>query len=594
MKYVKQQLGPDVSQHIFFMHALLGCDTTSQVYGIGKGASLKKFKTSAHFRDQANVFDRQAASTDDAIEAGEKALACLYNGNPGESLNVVRHKRFCQKVASNTSHVQPQSLPPTSAAAKHHSLRVYYQVQQWKGIAANELRLGYAVADTPFSVQSNVNITKLSSLINQLLSDSSEDHSNVEFDFLINSKLLRENLGEHIIENQISEEDVLNIEYIEKLSAPKPKNSFQHDDWVSAVHSQDQWILTGCYDNTIHIWSLDGERKLTLPGHSGPIKALSWLSPENESLKGFVSVSQDQTAILWKWNEIKNSVECVSVCRGHARSVDCVAVNLNSKLFVTGSWDKMIKIWKIDSEDTSEDEQARKRQKTMSGNSSSKTKTPILTLSGHHENVSSVQWIDTHEICSSSWDHSIIIWDAELGGMKSQLPSSKAIFNISYSQYSRYILSASADRHIRLWDPRVKDGSVIKSNYTSHTGWVTAVHWSPVNPNYFISGSHDNLVKLWDTRLGKTPLYDLTGHCDKVLCVDWSLPKYVLSGSSDNTLKIFQSESYSISSFKIDPTVKLIDLGRGGATLAMSRYPKDFLGGIAYIGHDSPSDQRKF
>ncbi|CAM1309852.1 Uncharacterised protein r2_g2002 [Pycnogonum litorale] len=57
MKSVKQQLGPDVSQHIFFMHALLGCDTTSQVYGIGKGASLKKFKTSAHFREQANVFE---------------------------------------------------------------------------------------------------------------------------------------------------------------------------------------------------------------------------------------------------------------------------------------------------------------------------------------------------------------------------------------------------------------------------------------------------------------------------------------------------------------------------------------------------------
>ena len=140
MKSVKQQLGPDVSQHIFFMHALLGCDTTSQLYGIGKGASLKKFKTSAHFREQANVFDRQAASTDDVVEAGEKALACLYNGKPGESLTVVRHKRFCQKVASSTSHVQPQSLPPTSAAAKHHSLRVYYQVQQWKGNAADELR----------------------------------------------------------------------------------------------------------------------------------------------------------------------------------------------------------------------------------------------------------------------------------------------------------------------------------------------------------------------------------------------------------------------------------------------------------------------
>ena len=29
--------------------------------------------------------------------------------------------------------VQPQALPPASAAAKYHSLPVYYQVQQWIG-----------------------------------------------------------------------------------------------------------------------------------------------------------------------------------------------------------------------------------------------------------------------------------------------------------------------------------------------------------------------------------------------------------------------------------------------------------------------------
>jgi len=29
--------------------------------------------------------------------------------------------------------VQAQSLPPASAAAKFHNLRVYYQVQDWKG-----------------------------------------------------------------------------------------------------------------------------------------------------------------------------------------------------------------------------------------------------------------------------------------------------------------------------------------------------------------------------------------------------------------------------------------------------------------------------
>ena len=130
---LKQQLGPRVCTHILFMHAILGCDTTSRLYGIGKGAALKKFITNYDFREQATVFGTPSASTTDVVAAGENALVCLYNGKPGEGLNSLRYDRFCEKVATSTSHVQPQSLPPTSAAAKYHSLRVYYQVQQWKG-----------------------------------------------------------------------------------------------------------------------------------------------------------------------------------------------------------------------------------------------------------------------------------------------------------------------------------------------------------------------------------------------------------------------------------------------------------------------------
>ena len=43
-------------------------------------------------------------------------------------------KKFLDKVSIKLSQVEPNSLPPTSSAAKYHSLRVYLQVQKWKNM----------------------------------------------------------------------------------------------------------------------------------------------------------------------------------------------------------------------------------------------------------------------------------------------------------------------------------------------------------------------------------------------------------------------------------------------------------------------------
>ena len=136
IKAVKEQLGLEVCNNIPFLHAVLGCDTTSQLYGIGKGTSLKKF--SKHFQEQAKVFGVESATLKDISAAGEQVLVNVYNGTPGESLDSLRYKCFCEKVATNTMciRIHPQTLPPTSAAAKYHSLRVYFQIQEWKDCSA--------------------------------------------------------------------------------------------------------------------------------------------------------------------------------------------------------------------------------------------------------------------------------------------------------------------------------------------------------------------------------------------------------------------------------------------------------------------------
>ena len=100
---------------------------TSQ-YGIGKGTSLKKFKSSKHFQEQAKVFAVESAILKDISAAGEKVLVNVYNGTPEESLDSLCYKRFYEKVATNTMCIHPQTLPSTSAAANYHSLHVYFQM----------------------------------------------------------------------------------------------------------------------------------------------------------------------------------------------------------------------------------------------------------------------------------------------------------------------------------------------------------------------------------------------------------------------------------------------------------------------------------
>lgn len=57
----------------------------------------------------------------------------------------------------------------------------------------------------------------------------------------------------------------------------------------------------------------------------------------------------------------------IALLRGHERSIECVATKKGSSLVLSGGFDKCLKIWKMESDDTDFEAQkdvASKKQKT--------------------------------------------------------------------------------------------------------------------------------------------------------------------------------------------------------------------------------------
>ncbi|MCL4128536.1 UNVERIFIED_CONTAM: hypothetical protein GTU68_024189 [Idotea baltica] len=407
----------------------------------------------------------------------------------------------------------------------------------------------YAIPQAPVAVKENVEADQLNAIVESFLEKAGMVDDIPHFEFMIEGKLLEMTLGEHLKLVGKSFESTVEVEFLERYPPPTPKDNLEHDDWVSAVMSNGQWLVTGCYDNTVQLWEVGGMKmgrgkeghKLTIPAHKAPVKAVAWIRSEGV-VKTFASCSIDQTTLVWDWDSKKNSVECVYECRGHTQSVECLGVEKDGKKFATGSWDNSLKIWDADSKFSSQPAaETEPNQKKTKRTKDQRLKTPLMTFAGHSESVSGVDWVSSTQLVSCSWDHSIRLWDIEAGGKTSQISGNIAFFCLAYSRTNNALLAGCADRFVRLYDPRATQGSIVRNKFENHRNWVPTVKWSAADSNCFVTGCYDRKVRVWDMRSSKTPLYSILGHTEKVLSVDWSSSKHIASGGADCSALIYET-----------------------------------------------------
>lgn len=133
-------------------------------------------------------------------------------------------------------------------------------------------------------------------------------------------------------------------------------------------------------------------------------------------------------------------------------------------------------------------------------------------LRGHNNFVSDVVVsADGQFALSSSWDHTLRLWEIGTGKCKTRFVGhTKDVLSVAFSEDNRQIISASRDRTVKLWN------TVGECKYTctegGHSDWVAAVRFPPVaGTTTFVSAGWDNVVKVWTTTSLKNPR-NLVGH----------------------------------------------------------------------------------
>lgn len=269
----------------------------------------------------------------------------------------------------------------------------------------------------------------------------------------------------------------------------------------------------------------------------------------NYELKNLVFI-QIEKPIIWR---------CVNTIYGHSNYVFSIAINPQGKTFASGSADKSIKIWDIQTGEllqnlTGHSNYVSSIAFSADGNiiaSGGYDKTFKLwyalsskTFIEHSGCITSVVFAPNGNLlATASMDKTIKLWDLNTEKLIYTITKHKNYINsLVFSGDGQKLISCDADKTIKIWN--TQKGSEINS-ITEHSDVINTIAISPDN-QIFATGSHDNTVKLWSLSTGEL-IHTFNGHTDAVTSVAFSPDgKTLASGSSDNTIKLWHLYSQEL------------------------------------------------
>ncbi len=284
-------------------------------------------------------------------------------------------------------------------------------------------------------------------------------------------------------------------------------------------------------------------------GHSGSIKSIAF-SPNGKLL---ASGSEDKTIKLWDINS-GNQLKTFP----NSSDVESVSFSPNSKFLASVGKDKIVRLWNV---------LDGKELRTFTSNT--------YEFSG----VRSVFFNSDGKILSlESGDGTLENWDAENGKyLKTQTTKPNNVDTISYSPNGKTLATVNFDA-IKLWD--VNSQKEIRT-LTGHSGLIEAITFSP-DGEILASGSEDKTIKLWDVNKGGE-LKTLTSHTDTIELLAFNSEGTILASGIQSQILIDESQTIKFwniekgnelktLSFNSDSPILSLNFNRDGKFLILSTW----------------------
>lgn len=251
-------------------------------------------------------------------------------------------------------------------------------------------------------------------------------------------------------------------------------------------------------------------------GHKDTVNAVAVTSDG----KRIVSGSDDRTIRVW---DLETGDPIGKPIIGHEDCVTALAVIPGSEHIVSGSNDETIRVWDL-----------------ATGALIGKP------VEGHESWVTAVAVTqDGKRIVSGSWDKTIRIWNLETSEQigRPMKGHKDGVLDVALTLDYKRIVSGSEDRTIRIWD--IDTGKPIgKPIKRQKCGVVTVA--VTLNGQCIVSGFDDNTIRIWDLNTGKQIGEPIRGHKDWVTAIAVTQDgKRIVSGSRDCTIRVWDLETHA-------------------------------------------------